>query len=147
MKIIITESQNNSLKNKLIKIKNDLGLTAAMKVVNGIKNYIRIAHDGDTQKVLDELFAPIFDRLKMRRRYNNWPAFDWYRDGQVVIQKDSNGILYIFGTEEYNELQKIKKLVEPTGDFFVDIKEALNVYVNNRYKKEFGEDPVIINHI
>jgi hypothetical protein len=42
-----------------------------------------------------------------------------------VAQRDNNGTLFIFGTEEYNELAKIKKLMEPTDSFFIDIKEFI----------------------
>ena len=49
--------------------------------------------------------------------------------------------------KEYNELAKIKKLMEPTDSFFIDIKEALSMYLNKRYEEEFEGHPIIINHI
>ena len=147
MRFIITETQNNSLKSNLTRIKKELGFEIALKTVGGIGNYISILYDGDVHKMLKELFDPIFDRLTMRRRYHNWYAFDWFNEGNIVIQRDNNGTLFIFGTEEYNELAKIKKLMEPTELFFVDIKEALTMYLNKRYEEEFEGHPIIINHI
>lgn len=147
MRFIITETQNNSLKSNLTRIKKELGTEVAIKTVGGMGNYITILYDGDVHKMLKELFDPIFDRLKMVRRYPNWYAFDWVKDGSIVIQRDNNGTLFLFGTEEYNEVAKIKKLMEPTEWFFVDIKDALSRYLNKRYEEEFDGHPIITNHI
>ena len=147
MRFIITETQNNSLKSNLTRIKKELGTEVAIKTVGGMGNYITILYDGDVHKMLKELFDPIFDRLKMVRRYPNWYAFDWVKDGSILIQRDNNGTLFLFGTEEYNEVAKIKKLMEPTEWFFVDIKDALSRYLNKRYEEEFDGHPIITNHI
>jgi hypothetical protein len=147
MRIIITETQQNSLKSSLNRLKKESGIGPAIKAVGGVENYIRILYDGNVHEMLKELFDPIFDRLKMKRRYHNWYAFDWVKDGSIVIQRDNNGTLFIFGPEEYNEIAKIKKLMEPTESFFVDIKEALSMYLNKRYEEEFEGHPIIINHI
>jgi len=147
MRFIITETQQNSLKSSLNRLKKESGIKPAIKAVGGIENYIRILYDRNVHEMLKELFDPIFDRLKIRRRYPNWHAFDWHREGNIVAQRDNNGTLFIFGTEEYNELAKIKKLMEPTDSFFIDIKEALSMYLNKRYEEEFEGHPIIINHI
>lgn len=147
MRFIITETQQNSLKSSLNRLKKESGIRPAIKAVGGIENYIRILYDKNVHVMLKELFDPIFDRLTMRRRYHNWYAFDWFNEGNIVIQRDDKGTLFIFGTEEYNELAKIKKLMEPTESFFVDIKEALTMYLNKRYEEEFEGHPIIINHI
>lgn len=147
MKYIITENQNNSLKSNLTKIKKELGMAQAIKVVGGINNYANILYGSDIQGLLDELFDPMFEGLKMKRRYHNWYAFDWIKDGNIVIQRDNNGTLFIFGPEEYNEMTRIKKLVEPIKSFPTDIKDAMGMYLNKRYEEEFEGHPIIINHI
>jgi len=47
MKIIITESQQESLKNKLQQVVDKLGVGKAIKSVGGYQNLVKILYDGD----------------------------------------------------------------------------------------------------
>ena len=61
MKIIITENQHNSLKNKLTKLINSSGFIIGVKSVGGLKNLIKILYDGDYKSfvndILDDLIS------------------------------------------------------------------------------------------
>ena len=61
MKIIITENQHNSLKNKLTKLINSSGFIIGVKSVGGLKNLIKILYDGDyisfVNDILDDLIS------------------------------------------------------------------------------------------
>jgi hypothetical protein len=61
MKIIITENQHNSLKNKLTKLINRSEFSVGVKAVGGLKNLIKILYDGDydlfINDVLDNLIS------------------------------------------------------------------------------------------
>lgn len=59
MKIIITENQHNSLKNKLTKLINSSGFIIGVKSVGGLKNLVKILYDGD----YDLFFNDILDDL------------------------------------------------------------------------------------
>jgi hypothetical protein len=55
MKIIITENQHNSLKNKLTKLINSSGFIIGVKSVGGLKNLIKILYDDDYDSFIDDI--------------------------------------------------------------------------------------------
>ena len=55
MKIIITENQHNSLKNKLTKLINSSGFIIGVKSVGGLKNLIKILYDDDYDSFINDI--------------------------------------------------------------------------------------------
>ena len=55
MKIIITENQHNSLKNKLTKLINSSGFIIGVKYVGGLKNLIKILYDDDYDSFINDI--------------------------------------------------------------------------------------------
>ena len=55
MKIIITENQHNSLKNKLTKLINSSGFIIAVKSVGGLKNLVKILYDDDYDSFINDI--------------------------------------------------------------------------------------------
>lgn len=64
MKFVITESQQESLKNKVYQIIDNMGLKKAIKLVNGFDNLIKVLYDGDMFRVGELLEPPYFMNLR-----------------------------------------------------------------------------------
>jgi hypothetical protein len=66
MKIIITESQNKSLKNKLTRLVDKSGFLAGIKAVGGVNNFVKIMYDGAYSKFITLVLNELIDNTELR---------------------------------------------------------------------------------
>jgi hypothetical protein len=94
MKIIITESQNESLKNNLMNIINRFGLAAGNKAVGSFDNMVKILYDGDVNRIGEILKPPYYKNMKKSKI----PSKFWTKILSNVfnqkVSRDSSGNVY-----------------------------------------------------
>jgi len=66
MKIIITESQNKSIKNNLNRIIDKSGVAAGIKAVGGLNNFVKIMYDGAYSKFITLVVNELIDNTELR---------------------------------------------------------------------------------
>jgi|688.fasta_scaffold1611778_1 hypothetical protein len=66
MKIIITESQNKSIKNNLNKVIDKSGISAGIKAVGGLDNFVKIMYDGAYSKFITLVVNELIDNTELR---------------------------------------------------------------------------------
>jgi hypothetical protein len=66
MKIIITESQNKSIKNSLNRIIDKSGVAAGVRAVGGLDNFVKIMYDGAYSKYITLVLNELVDNTELR---------------------------------------------------------------------------------
>ncbi len=66
MKIIITESQNKSLKNKLTQLVDKSGFLAGVSAVGGLENFVKIMYDGAYSKFITLVVNELIENTGLR---------------------------------------------------------------------------------
>lgn len=132
MKIIITENQHNSLKNKLTKLINSSGFIIGVKAVGGLKNLIKILYDGDygsfVKYVSDDLIS---NTHKSRHHY-----FLFYCNISIFLDhSDRYKPVFNFSPSCFDSVM-IEKYGVDNKYIFNSLWEGYSNYVINRYLKE-----------
>jgi len=105
MRIVITESQKESLKKNLNNLFNRYGFVQASKAVGSANNLVRILFDGDFGEVGEDLNPPYFETLKRLKIPNE----HWVKilsrtfDKPISVSMGRLGIYDDDGNEIYNE--------------------------------------------
>ena len=132
MKIIITENQHNSLKNKLTKLINSSGFIIAVKSVGGLKNLIKILYDDD----YDSFINDILDDLISNTHRSGHHYYLFYCNISVFLDhSDRHKPVFNFSPSCFDSVMKEKYGVDNS---FISgpLWERYSNYVINRYLKE-----------
>ena len=132
MKIIITENQHNSLKNKLTKLINSSGFIIAVKSVGGLKNLVKILYDDD----YDSFINDILDDLISNTHRSGHHYYLFYCNISIFLDhSDRYKPVFNFSPSCFDSVMKEKYGVD--NSFISDpLWERYSNYVINRYLKE-----------
>lgn len=132
MKIIITENQHNSLKNKLTKLINSSGFIIGVKSVGGLKNLIKILYDDD----YDSFINDILDDLISNTYIGGHHYYLFYCNISIFLDhSDRYKPVFNFSPSCFDSVMKEKYGVD--NSFISDpLWERYSKYVINRYLKE-----------
>ena len=132
MKIIITENQHNSLKNKLRKLINSSGFMIGVKSVGVLKNLIKILYDGDYKSFVND----ILDDLISNTHRSGHHYYLFYCNISVFLDhSDRYKPVFNFSPSCFDSVMKEKYGVD--NSFISDpLWERYSNYVINRYLKE-----------
>ena len=132
MKIIITENQHNSLKNKLTKLINSSGFIIGVKSVGGLKNLIKILYDGDYKSFVND----ILDDLISNTHRSGHHYYLFYCNISVFLDhSDRYKPVFNFSPSCFDSVMKEKYGVD-NKYIFNSLWERYSNYVINRYLKE-----------
>ena len=132
MKIIITENQHNSLKNKLTKLINSSGFIIGVKSVGGLKNLIKILYDDDYDSFIDD----ILDDLISNTHRSGHHYYLFYCNISVFLDhSDRYRPVLNFRPSCFDSVMKEKYGVD-NKYIFNSLWERYSNYVINRYLKE-----------
>ena len=132
MKIIITENQHNSLKNKLTKLINSSGFIIGVKSVGGLKNLIKILYDDD----YDSFINDILDDLISNTYIGGHHYYLFYCNISIFLDhSDSYKPVFNFSPSCFDSVMKEKYGVD-NKYIFNSLWERYSNYVINRYLKE-----------
>ena len=132
MKIIITENQHNSLKNKLTKLINSSGFIIGVKSVGGLKNLIKILYDDD----YDSFINDILDDLISNTYIGGHHYYLFYCNISIFLDhSDRYKPVFNFSPSCFDSVMKENYGVD--NSFISDpLWERYSKYVINRYLKE-----------
>lgn len=132
MKIIITENQHNSLKNKLRKLINSSGFMIGVKSVGGLKNLIKILYDGDYDSFINDIIDDLISNT--HRSGHHYYLFDC---NISVFLDHSNRYkpVFNFSPSCFDNVMKEKYGVD-NKYISNSLWERYSNYVINRYLKE-----------
>ena len=83
-------------------------------------------------------FDKIFKKLELVRKYDDIFQYDWVTEnGKKIFERNHWGTFWIYGCDEYSTLSLLPKIMELS---FEEFEEKLIKYLNNRYKKQFGDE-------
>lgn len=135
MKIIITENQHNSLKNKLRKLINSSGFIIGVKSVGGLKNLIKILYDGDYGSFVNDIMD---DLISNTHRSNELPYHYYLFDCNISIYLDHSDRykpVFKFSPSCFDSI--IKEIYGVDNSYISkSLWERYSNYVINRYLKE-----------
>ena len=132
MKIIITENQHNSLKNKLTKLINSSGFIIAVKSVGGLKNLIKILYDGDYKSFVND----ILDDLISNTYIGGHHYYLFYCNISIFLDhSDRYKPVFNFSPSCFDSVMKEKYGVD-NKYISNSLWEGYSNYVINRYLKE-----------
>ena len=132
MKIIITENQHNSLKNKLTKLINSSGFIIGVKSVGGLKNLIKILYDDD----YDSFINDILDDLISNTYIGGHHYYLFYCNISIFLDhSDRYKPVFNFSPSCFDSVMKEKYGVD-NKYIFNSLWERYSNYVINRYLKE-----------
>ncbi len=123
MKIIITESQHNSVQTKLKDMIKKLGWEQTAKVVGGPENLVKVGFNSDPMEFLNA-----FNDLDVTKSQNDdWTLFQDKRLNNIMGYDQRNGYLYVDNSEIWTILKKYFGLTDPK------IQKLLKRWVNKTY--------------
>ena len=132
MKIIITENQHNSLKNKLTKLINSSGFIIGVKSVGGLKNLIKILYDDD----YDSFINDILDDLISNTHRSGHHYYLFYCNISIFLDhSDRYKPVFNFSPSCFDSVMKEKYGVD-NKYISNSLWERYSNYVINRYLKE-----------
>lgn len=131
MKFVITESQQESLKNKVYQIIDNMGLKKAIKLVNGFDNLVKVLFDGDMSRVGELLEPPYF----MKLRELEIPGQYWKEIFSNIFNQSVEVILTgtVYGENDY-------KIYEEGLDGLYDLKTYHDNGILKSILKTFLDD-------
>ncbi len=131
MKIIITESQQESLKNKLHQVVDKLGMGKAIKSVGGYQNLVKILYDGDYGVFVNHVLS---DLESNTHRGDELP-YHYYLFGcnvSVMLDHSSSPPVFVYRPKCFENIVEEKYDVDEVwvSDF---LWERYSDYVIDRY--------------
>jgi len=100
----------------------------SMMVINEDKKYDHLKNH----------FDKIFDNLELVKTEYDIHQYNWInKDGKKIFERNHWGTFWIYGCDEYSTLSLLPKIMELS---FEEFEEKLIKYLNNRYKKQFGDE-------
>lgn len=131
MKIIITESQQESLKNKLQQVVDKLGVRKAIKSVGGYQNLVKILYDGDYGVFVNHVLS---DLESNTHRSDELP-YHYYLFGcnvSVMLDHSSTPPVFVYRPKCFENIVEEKYDVDEVwvSDF---LWERYSDYVIKRY--------------
>ena len=133
MKIIITENQHNSLKNKLTKLINSSGFIIGVKSVGGLKNLIKILYDGDYKSFVNDILDDLISNT--HRSGHHYYLFDCNISIFLDHSDRHKPPVFNFSPSCFDSVMKEKYGVD-NKYISNSLWERYSNYVINRYLKE-----------
>ena len=105
--------------------------------ISRIQEMMGVISEGKTRDFIFERFDNVFDKLKLIKTEEDIHQYNWINEnGKKVFERNHWGTFWIYGCKEYDYMTTAPKAMEMTEDEF---NVLLCMYVNKRYKEEFGE--------
>jgi hypothetical protein len=124
MKIIITENQQDLLKDRLKNMVKNVGWEQASDVVGGSDNLLKLVFDNNPRKLLN-----LFDDLNMvqSETHQDWTLFKNKKGNTIILYDRKENVAFISFSKIWSFLEKGLRLDRG------DIKDIVNRWVRDVY--------------